>query len=95
MAAEKLLRDDGGSRLRDYVVVRPSFLTEGKALGGEKVRVGWMWNGEKRGMEKEQGGSVGWTVSKRDLGAWVAQNVLKGGEEEKSGWERKVVKVTY
>lgn len=68
--------------IREFVVVRPSLLTNGPALGKEKVRVG-----------TEYAPSVGYTISREDVGNWVFENVV--GSEERERWVGEKVCLTY
>lgn len=56
-----------GSMIRGYVILRPSALTNGKAQGEEKVRVG-----------TEESPSVGYWISREDVGLWMFENLLEG-----------------
>ncbi|KAL4889546.1 hypothetical protein BDV59DRAFT_205216 [Aspergillus ambiguus] len=67
--------DEGARRgIRAAVIVRPSLLTDGEALGAEKVRVG-----------SEDEPAVGYTISRRDVGAWVFREVVEGLEGVREG----------
>lgn len=50
-----------------FVIVRPSFLTNGKAQGGEKVRVG-----------TEEKPAVGYMISREEVGLWMFENLVQG-----------------
>ena len=50
-----------------FVIVRPSLLTNGKAFGGTKIRVG-----------KEEKPEVGYMISREDVGLWVFENLVQG-----------------
>ena len=63
------------------VIVRPSLLTNGKARGGKKIRVG-----------TEEKPAVGYTISREDVGLWVFENLLKGDGETYVGQK---VTITY
>lgn len=52
-----------------FVIVRPSLLTNGKALGGTKIRVG-----------TEERPAVGYTISREDVGRWVFENLVQGDQ---------------
>ncbi|KAF3051901.1 hypothetical protein E8E11_011405 [Didymella keratinophila] len=90
--AEQLLVNDRGKHIRDCVIVRPTLLTDAAPAGVDRLRVGWEWKGketERTGV-KEAGPQLGWTVGRRDVGAWVFEKVIKEG-----GWEGKCVSLTY
>lgn len=50
-----------------FVIVRPSLLTNGKALGGTKIRTG-----------TEERPAVGYTISREDVGRWMFENLVRG-----------------
>ena len=90
--AEHLLVNDDGAHIRDCVVVRPTLLTDAAPQGVEHVRAGWEWKGagiEKEGV-KEPGPQMGWTVGRKDVGAFMFENVIREG-----GWEGRCVSLTY
>ena len=84
---ELLAMNDGGEHVRDFVVVRPTMLTDAEPLGIENVRAGWEWAGERRG--DEPGPQIGWTIGRKDVGEWVFRNVVVEGS-----WEGKCVSLT-
>lgn len=55
---------DGTDR---FVIVRPSLLTNGKALGGKKVKTG-----------TEERPAVGYMISREDVGLWMFENLVQG-----------------
>lgn len=65
-----------------FVIVRPSLLTNGKALGGTKIRVG-----------TEERPAVGYTISREDVGRWVFENLVRG--DQGPGYVGKKVIITY
>jgi hypothetical protein len=68
-----------------WSMVRPSLLTNGKALGTDKVRVG---------TEKEP--AVGYTISRDDVGLWIWEKMLKGeGVEGVEAWKGTKPTLTY
>lgn len=88
---EKLILGDRGVHVRDFVIIRPAFLTDGAERGIESVRVGWEWGVERiEGKEREPGPAIGWTVSRKDLGGWVFKKVIVEG-----GWEGRCVSLCY
>lgn len=77
--------------IMDFVIMRPTLLTDGPARGIEKVRVGWEWGirgGE--GREEEHGPELGFTVGRNDVGVWIFHEVVKKGN-----WYGKCVTLTY
>lgn len=88
---EDVVFKDHGEHIRDFVVMRPPFLTDGEARGDSSLRVGWEWGVEKSGQTvKEPGPEIGYFVSRKDIGAWIFEKVIVEG-----GWEGKCVYVTY
>lgn len=89
---ESLILADRGAHVRDFVLIRPPFLTDGEALGRESIKVGWEWGLEEVVKErvKEPGPRIGWTISRKDLGAWTFENVVQEG-----GWEGRCVTMSY
>lgn len=92
---EALILADRRAHVRDFVLIRPPFLTDGEALGKEKIKVGWEWgieDDDRAGKErvKEPGPRIGWTISRKDLGAWTFENVVQEG-----GWEGRCVTMSY
>lgn len=90
--AEQLLLNDQGRHIRNCVIVRPTLLTDAAPAGVEKIRIGWEWKGTEleRDGEIEAGPQLGWSVGRRDVGAFVFEKVVKEG-----GWEGKCVSLTY
>ncbi|KAK0099673.1 hypothetical protein ONS95_013434 [Cadophora gregata] len=88
---EELAFKDKGAHVRDFVIMRPLFLTDGIARGDGGLRVSWEWGVE--GAEKrpnEPGPEIGYTVSRKDVGTWIFEKVICQG-----GWEGKCVYLTY
>jgi hypothetical protein len=78
---EVFFGEAGAGHFRTVVGVKPTILTGGPELGSEKVKVGRKWEPE-----------VGYTISKKDVGAWIYRViVLKNAE----GWEGEMVTMTY
>lgn len=65
----------------DYVIVRMSLLTNGKALGAGSIRVG-----------SEEKPAVGYTISREDAGLWIFDNLVQGDPQRFAG---KKPTVTY
>ena len=90
--AEQLLLNDDGVHVRDCVVVRPTLLTDAAPRGVGNIRVGWEWKSkdvERRGV-REPGPQLGWTIGRKDVGAFVFEKVVSEG-----GWEGRCVSLTY
>lgn len=88
---EEVVLKDKGAHVRDFVIMRPPFLTDGEARGDSVLRVGWEWGAERNDQAvKEPGPEIGYYVSRKDIGAWIFQKVVVQG-----GWEGKCVYLTY
>ena len=88
---EKLMIADQRTHVRDFVIIRPAILTHGEERGIGSMRAGWEWvpDGRER-KEKEDGPAVGWSISRKDAGAWVFKKVIVEG-----GWEGMCVSLCY
>ncbi|KAL8828874.1 MAG: hypothetical protein Q9170_006412 [Blastenia crenularia] len=75
--------------IRDFVIVKASLLTDGKAHGKTKIRVGW--EGKAPGTLGD-GAAVGYTVSREDVGWFLHESVIANGDGELLG---KKVSITY
>jgi hypothetical protein len=88
---EKLVLLDAGSHIESFVIIRPAILTDGVESGVKDVRVGWEWYVDGLGeREKAPGPAKGWTISRRDLGAWVFRKAVVEG-----GWDGRAVSLCY
>ncbi|KAF7552497.1 hypothetical protein G7046_g7386 [Stylonectria norvegica] len=88
---EQVIFADKGTHVRDFVIMRPLFLTDGKATGNEALRMGWEWGLEAdTGKTKEPGPAIGYYVSRRDVAAVTFSKVIVEG-----GWEGKCLYTTY
>ena len=89
---ERLILRDNGEHVRDFVFMRPPFLTSGEERGDEGLRVGWEWGVEedKETVKQQPGPEVGWIVSRKDVGGWVFRHAIVEG-----GWEGKCVYTVY
>ena len=85
MRMEKAIEEEAArgkeAVIKGFVMPRPSLLTDGKALGAEKVRVG-----------DERKPAVGYTISRDDVGGWMFENLIEGAAER---WVGKKVTLTY
>ena len=91
LRTELLIKADGGRHVRDFVLMRPSLLV-GEPRGVDQLNVGWVWGVKKgeAGRTDELGPKIGYTIAKKDLGAWIYENAILEG-----GWEGKCVSWVY
>ncbi|KAF5679395.1 hypothetical protein FHETE_812 [Fusarium heterosporum] len=84
---ENIIMEDKGRHIRNFVIMRPLFLTDGDARGDGQLKVGWEW-GILDGEDKvnEPGPEIGYMVSRRDIGKWAFDHVVAEG-----GWEGKCI----
>lgn len=69
--------------ISNFVIVRPSLLTDGPGQGVDKIKYG-----------TETRPAVGYTISRNDVGAWVFEKVVKSPEEERSKVLGQIVTIT-
>ncbi len=83
---EKTIADavsgDTETWISGFIIVRPSLLTNGPALGKAKLRVG-----------SEMEPVIGYTVSREDVGQWIFENVVQN--EARDRWAGEKVCLTY
>ncbi|EKG14105.1 hypothetical protein MPH_08720 [Macrophomina phaseolina MS6] len=73
---------------REFVIVRPSLLTDGAKKGPDAVRVGWE-NADGKG--NQTGPAIGYTICREDVAAWIWEEaVLK-----EDAWKGKCVSLTH
>ncbi|KAL8980334.1 MAG: hypothetical protein Q9205_004550 [Flavoplaca limonia] len=74
--------------MENFVILRPSLLTDGARLGSGHIRVG---------EEDENSGTaspaVGYTISREDVGGWLFEELVDGNGREK--YAGKMVSITY
>ncbi|KAK9791883.1 putative NAD(P)-binding protein [Seiridium cardinale] len=79
----------------DFVLVRPSFLVDGKNEANKQVRVGVedVRNG-KNVVEKKE---WGYTISREAVGRWIYQNLIRGNgdKEDKNEYSGRAVSLTF
>lgn len=85
--AENVVSDEmskgNKSAIENYVIVRPSLLTYGPALGRAHIRAG---------TEKEP--AVGYTIGRDDVGGWIFENLIDD-EERRRKWAGEAASITY
>lgn len=79
------------SPLSGFVIVRASLLTDGSGIGVDKLRVGWERHERDGTGEAGPGPAVGYTVARKDVGAWIFEKVVKNADGE---WNGRLVTVT-
>ncbi|KAF2127675.1 hypothetical protein P153DRAFT_368250 [Dothidotthia symphoricarpi CBS 119687] len=89
--SEELLFADRGGHVRDFVIVRPTLLTDSEPKGAQSVKAGWEWGlDEARDGVKELGPMLGYSVGRKDVGEWIFKKCVVEG-----GWEGRCVSLTY
>ncbi len=80
LVAEQTASGRKSESISGWVIVRPTLLTNGAALGEGKVRAGG-------------GGApaVGYTISRDDVGKWIFESFVKEGK----AWVGQKVSLTY
>lgn len=85
---------DAGQHVRDFVIVRPTLLTDAEPKGVQGVKVGWEWGaaGEENVKDgvPEPGPMLGYSIGRKDVGEWMLRKVVVEG-----GWEGRCVSLTY
>jgi hypothetical protein len=71
---------------RDWIAIRPSFLTDGAGTGVDSLRLS---------VEGEGNAAIGYTVSRADVAAWILEKCVVEGEETWAKWGGKKVTLTY
>lgn len=82
---KKIMEDSLMASGEDFVVIRPSLLTDGESE--KSIRVGI--EDPKAELESK---TVGYTISREDAGKWIAKNVLIDGG---SKYVKKIASITY
>ena len=72
--------------IKNFILIRPSLLTDGVRLGTAKVRVG------QESIEAVKP-AVGYKISREDVGGWVFDELVHGDGGEK--FAGKMVSITY
>lgn len=81
--------------VRDFVIIRPSLLMDGKGVGADKLKVGWIRHPEDgrfaEVVEADAKPAIGYTIDRKDVGSWIfAELIQRNG----AGWEGKCVTLT-
>jgi hypothetical protein len=89
---ERLLAEEAktvSSCIGGFVVARASLLTNGPALGAEKIRVG------VESLERRESLAIGYTISRADVGGWIFEALLEDRDGGRDTYLNKFVTVTY
>ncbi|RDL31100.1 uncharacterized protein BP5553_09889 [Venustampulla echinocandica] len=93
-AMEELIigaKDEG--LIRDYCSVRATLLTDGEELGMGKIRAA------VEGEDNLGEGAIGYTISRRDVGLWIFEEIVKkyqvGETTEEGRPVRGIARITY
>lgn len=89
---EKLLveevKNEASSAVENFVAVRPSFLTNGRAVGFGAIRVGVDSPG------KFDSSAIGYTISRADVGGWIFEGLVEDKAGKKSKYLNQFVAIT-
>jgi hypothetical protein len=79
-----------------FVIGRPTLLMDGPATGQEYIRTGWEKHPSAPNAlsEQETSPAIGYTIRRSDVGAWIFEEVIKGGSRDNI-WAGKCVSMTY
>lgn len=80
--------DDASSAIENFVAVRPSFLTNGRALGFGAIRAGI----DRQG--KLDNSAIGYTISRADVGGWIFEGLVEDKAGTKSTYLNQFVGIT-
>ncbi|KAI4125266.1 MAG: hypothetical protein LQ338_004357 [Usnochroma carphineum] len=70
---ERIIEAKRENLIRDFVIIRPSFLLNGQTNGKTDIKVGW--EGKAPG-ELGEGAAIGYTITRDDVGFFVFENVI-------------------
>jgi len=87
---EEAMKRDGV--LSGFTTIRASLLTDGAKKGLDAVKVGWEKHPGDVNGEQGPGPAIGYTISRRDVGNWMFERLVKGSAME---WNRRMVTVTH
>lgn len=89
---EKLLMEEvkngASSAIENFVAVRPSFLTNGRAVGFGAIRAGVDSPG------KFDTSAIGYTISRADVGGWIFEGLVEDKAGKKSNYLNQCVSIT-
>lgn len=80
---QEIAMDKAARGIGDYIIVRPSFLTDGKGQGLTNIKVG-----------EEDKPAVGYVISRNEVGAWLFQNAVRLALREENPHLGKIVSIT-
>jgi hypothetical protein len=80
---QEIATDKAARGIREYIIIRPSFLTDGKGNGLTNIKVG-----------AEDKPAVGYVISRNEVGAWLFQNSVRHGLREENPYLGKIVTIT-
>ncbi|KAJ9196366.1 hypothetical protein DTO166G4_528 [Paecilomyces variotii] len=76
---KEVAKPEGERAISDYVIVRPSLLTDGPSIGTDKIKAG-----------TEEKPAVGYTITRDDVGLWVFEKLIK----ENHSYHGQIVTIT-
>lgn len=82
--------DDASSAIENFVAVRPSLLTNGRALGFGAIRTGVV---DSKG-KLNNSAAIGYTISRADVGGWIFEGLVEDKAGKKSTYLNQFVGIT-
>jgi hypothetical protein len=82
--------------ISSFVIGRPTLLMDGPSKGLEHVKTGWEKHpaAPNATSEQETSAAIGYTIRRSDVGAWIFEEVIKGGNPG-NPWAGKCISMTY
>lgn len=82
--------------IANFIIGRPTLLMDGPAKGLGCVKTGWERHpaAPNATTETETSAAIGYTIRRSDVGTWIFEQVIKGGNE-RNPWAGKCVSMTY
>lgn len=82
--------NDASSAIENFVAVRPSLLTNGRALGFRAIRTGVI---DSKG-KLNNSAAIGYTISRADVGGWIFEGLVEDKAGKKSTYLNQFVGIT-
>lgn len=93
LVASAAMETGDDAPLSGFVIPRASLLNDGASKGMEHIRVGWEKHPAALAAVEEEatGPAIGYFISRADVGLWIFEEVIKGGNK----WSGKCVTLTH